>query len=88
MQHLNHDVTVRHEETFMRRGQSHHRYSILVLVLLPQVTSSINVEYILYRSVGIYAQRILPSNLAVKCLINIPFLKPSVSLYFKDMHLW
>ena len=35
-----------------------------------KVTSSINVQCILYRSVGIYTQRMLPSNLAVECLIN------------------
>ena len=37
--------------------------------LLPQLTSSINVDYILYRSAGIYTQRILLSHLAVECLL-------------------
>ena len=43
--------------------------------LLPQVTSSINAQYILYKSVGIYTQRILPSNLAVEQLINYSIFK-------------
>ena len=42
----------------------------LAFELLPQVTLYINVEYILYRSVGIYIQIILLSNLAVECLIT------------------